>query len=55
MQLLAISDERLLKCDGESMFFELCPGGTVWNGLSKACVWPDMQGVIEPSFADQSQ
>jgi hypothetical protein len=40
-------------CDGERMFVESCPGGTVWDDLNKACVWPDMQGVI-PQF-DQQQ
>jgi hypothetical protein len=30
-------------CDGERMFVESCPGGTVWDDLNKACVWPDMQ------------
>lgn len=33
-------------CDGESMFVESCPGGTMWDDYNKACVWPDMQGVI---------
>jgi len=42
-------------CDGELMFVESCPGGTVWDDLNKACVWPDMQGVVTTSFADQSQ
>ena len=42
-------------CDGESMFVESCPGGTVWDDLNKACVWPDMQGVVGASLADQSQ
>jgi hypothetical protein len=42
-------------CDGESMFVESCPGGTVWDDLNKACVWPDMQGVVGTSMADQSQ
>jgi hypothetical protein len=37
------------------MFVESCPGGTVWDDLNKACVWPDMQGVVSTSFSDQSQ
>jgi hypothetical protein len=41
-------------CDGELMFVESCPGGTVWDDLNKACVWPDMQGIVSASFADQS-
>jgi hypothetical protein len=55
MQLLAISDEVFLKCNGESIFVPLCPSGTVWNDLSKAFFWSDMQGVAGTSFADQSQ
>ena len=44
-------------CDGESMFVESCPGGTIWDDLNKACVWPDMQGVVGVSslgFQDQT-
>jgi hypothetical protein len=54
-QPLAISDKGFIMCDGESMFVESCPGGTVWDDLNKACVWPDMQGVVSTSFSDQSQ
>jgi len=54
-QPLAISDKGFIMCDGELMFVESCPGGTVWDDLNKACVWPDMQGVVAASFADQSQ
>jgi len=54
-QPLAITDKGFIMCDGESMFIESCPGGTVWDDLNTACVWPDMQGVVTTSFADQSQ
>jgi hypothetical protein len=54
-QPLALSDKGFIMCDGESMFVESCPGGTVWDDLNKACVWPDMQGVVSVSLADQSQ
>jgi len=54
-QPLAISDKGFIMCDGELMFIESCPGGTVWDDLNKACVWPDMQGVIAISLADQTQ
>jgi hypothetical protein len=54
-QPLAITDKGFIMCDGESMFVESCPGGTVWDDLNKACVWPDMQGVVTTSFADQPQ
>jgi hypothetical protein len=40
-------------CDGESMFIESCPGGTVWDDLNKACVWPDMKGLVSTQLADQ--
>jgi hypothetical protein len=54
-QPLAFSDKGFIMCDGESMFVESCPGGTVWDDLNKACVWPDMQGVVGVQLADQSQ
>jgi len=53
-QPLAITDKGFIMCDGELMFVESCPGGTVWDDLNKACVWPDMQGVVSTSFADQT-
>jgi hypothetical protein len=51
---LAITDKGFIMCDGELMFVESCPGGTIWDDLNKACVWPDMQGIISTSFADQT-
>jgi hypothetical protein len=41
---LGISDKGFIMCDGERMFIESCPGGTIWDDVNKACVWPDMQG-----------
>jgi len=52
---LTITDKGFIMCDGESMFVESCPGGTVWDDLNKACVWPDMQGVVGVGFGDQPQ
>lgn len=40
---LSITDKGFLMCDGERMFIESCPGGTIWDNINKACVWPDMQ------------
>lgn len=40
---LGITDKGFLMCDGERMFVESCPGGTIWDNVNKACVWPDMQ------------
>jgi len=54
-QPLAITDKGFIMCDGESMFVESCPGGTLWDDLNKACVWPDMQGVVVTSLSDQIQ
>jgi hypothetical protein len=54
-QPLAISDKGFIMCDGELMYVESCPGGTVWDDLNKACVWPDMQGVVGAPLSDQSQ
>jgi len=45
---LVISDKGFIMCDGERMFIESCPGGTLWDDLNKACTWPDMQ-VIAPA------
>lgn len=52
---LTITDKGFIMCDGESMFVESCPGGTIWDDLNKACVWPDMQGVVGIGLNDQSQ
>jgi hypothetical protein len=52
-QPLANSDKGFLLCDGEAMSPESCPGGTVWDDLTKACVWPDMQAVAVVSYAEQ--
>jgi len=41
---LGISDKGFVMCDGERMFVESCPGGTIWDDSVKACVWPDMIG-----------
>jgi hypothetical protein len=54
-QPLFFSDKGFIMCDGESMFVESCPGGTVWDDLNKACTWPDMKGVVGIPLADQSQ
>lgn len=42
---LGISDKGFVMCDGERMFVESCPGGTIWDDSVKACVWPDMIGL----------
>ena len=52
---LTITDKGFIMCDGESMFVESCPGGTIWDDLNKACVWPDMQGVVGIGLNEQSQ
>jgi hypothetical protein len=48
-QPLGISDKGFIMCDGQFMFVESCPGGTIWDDLNKACVWPDMQGATSMS------
>jgi hypothetical protein len=50
---LVVSDKGFIMCDGERMFVESCPGGTIWDDLNKACVWPDMQSSV--SELDQQQ
>lgn len=54
-QLLAMSDRGFIMCDGEFMFVESCPGGTVWDDLRKACAWPDMRRRMDISLTDQTQ
>jgi len=48
-QPLSFTDKGFIMCDGERMFVESCPGGTVWDDSNKACVWPDMKGVLSGS------
>jgi len=50
---LATSDKGFIMCDGEFMYIESCPGGTIWDDMTKACVWPDMQGAV--SYSEQPQ
>jgi hypothetical protein len=50
---LAITNKGFLMCDGERMFVESCPGGTIWDDINKSCVWPDMQGTVSSPLADQ--
>ena len=52
-QPLAFSDKGFVFCDGESMFIQSCPGGTIWNDSEKSCTWPDMQIVPEVRQMDQ--
>ena len=42
-QALLVSEKGFIMCDDEYMFVESCPGGTIWNDVEKACIWPDMQ------------
>ncbi|CAF0827748.1 unnamed protein product [Rotaria sordida] len=54
-QALAVTNKGFIMCDGERMFVESCPGGTVWDDLNKACVWPDMQTFTDVPFIGQSE
>jgi hypothetical protein len=54
-QPLAFTDKGFLMCDGEFMFIESCPGGTVWDDVNKACAWPDMIGVSVVTVPTQPQ
>jgi hypothetical protein len=54
-QSLANTDKGFIMCDGERMSVESCPGGTIWDNLNKACVWPDMQGVVTLTLAEQQK
>jgi len=50
---LLLSDKGFIMCDGERMYVESCPGGTIWDDLNKACSWPDQQGVVGLPQLDQ--
>jgi len=52
---LAFSDKGFIMCDGESMFVESCPGGTIWDDLNKSCVWPDLTGIIGTKSEEQTK
>jgi hypothetical protein len=52
-QALSVTNKGFIMCDGERMFVESCPGGTLWDDTEKACVWPDMQS--SGSQSDQQQ
>jgi hypothetical protein len=54
-QALAVTDKGFIMCDGERMFVESCPGGTIWDDGSKACVWPGMQEIVVPAQRDLEQ
>jgi hypothetical protein len=53
-QALTVSNKGFIMCDGERLFVESCPGGTVWDDLNKACVWPDMQATAPQLDQQQS-
>jgi hypothetical protein len=40
---LLVSEKGFIMCDGEDMFVESCPGGTIWDDVNKFCTWPDMR------------
>jgi hypothetical protein len=44
---LAFTDKGFMMCNGEHTHYESCPGGTKWNDPSKACVWPDMEEIVD--------
>jgi hypothetical protein len=51
-QPLAHTDKGFIMCDGERMFIESCPGGTGWDDLNKACVWPDKRFEVGTNFIE---
>lgn len=51
---LAFTDKGFILCDGEHMFVQSCPGGTIWNDAEKACTWPDMQEFPSIKVTEQS-
>lgn len=54
-QRLAFGNKGFILCDGERLFIESCPGGTIWDDFNKACAWPDQEGVITGPMFDQEK
>lgn len=54
-QQLAFGNKGFILCDGERLFIESCPGGTIWDDFNKACAWPDQEGVITGPMFDQEK
>jgi hypothetical protein len=52
---LAFSDKGFIVCDADRLFVQSCPGGKVWDNFNKACVWPEMQGVVNGQLAADQQ
>jgi hypothetical protein len=52
---LAFSDKGFIMCDTDRLFVQSCPGGTVWDNINKACVWPEMQAVVNGQLAADQQ
>lgn len=42
---LAFSNKGYITCNGEHMHIHSCPGGTIWDSITKVCVWPDMESI----------
>jgi len=51
---LAYTNKGFMMCNGEHTHYESCPGGTIWDTPSKACVWPDMEEVPETRIIGKS-
>lgn len=54
-QRLAFGNKGFILCDGERLFVESCPGGTIWDDFNKACAWPDQEGVVAGPMFDQEK
>lgn len=47
---LAFSNKGYITCNGENMHIHSCPGGTIWDSITKVCVWPDMETISTRNF-----
>jgi hypothetical protein len=50
---LAFTNKGFMMCNGEHTHYESCPGGTIWDIPTKACVWPDMEEGIETRIIEK--
>jgi microcystin-dependent protein len=52
---LVFTDKGFITCDTDRMLIQSCSGGTIWDDVTKICVWPDEKGVVSLQLADQKR
>lgn len=52
---LAFTNKGFIMCDNGNMFVESCPGGTIFDDLTKVCVWPGWENGRIPLFVPDTK